>query len=419
MLNLLKRRLKHTLLILGSFKGNARGCLLTEPMWGIPYNLYIAYASLYMRALGCSTTQIGLIASVGLLSETFFSLIGGHITDRLGRRRTTLIFDLISWSIPTLIWAFAQGYFYFLIAAIINSIVRIVFTSWTCLLVEDTRPRQRVHVFTWIRVAGALAGFFAPLAGIVVSKIGLVPAVRGLYGFAFVSMTSMFLIRNHLTHETAMGYRKMLESKDRKIREVFGEYREIFALLRKKPQTFVAFVILLLASVQLLYSRTFLPILLREGLEFPLGVIALIPAVASAVKMTIYVFVMPGLGRLSTTKGLTIGVSFSALGIGLLIIAPVSGVAVALVAILLEAVGAAITNPFADALLANAIDDHQRAKVVSLFHTFMNGLMSPFGYLGGVLATLTPRAPFGLVLGAIGLQFVLIRILKSVGSKSS
>ena len=36
-----------------------------------------------------------------------------------------------------LLWAFAQGFEYFLIAAMINAVFRIVYTSWTCLVVED------------------------------------------------------------------------------------------------------------------------------------------------------------------------------------------------------------------------------------------------------------------------------------------
>ena len=33
-------------------RGNPRACVYTEPLWGIPYNLFIPYASLYMLALG-------------------------------------------------------------------------------------------------------------------------------------------------------------------------------------------------------------------------------------------------------------------------------------------------------------------------------------------------------------------------------
>ncbi len=49
---------------LRSLTGNPRGCVYTEPLWGIPFNLYAPYISIYMVALGVSDTRIGLIVSI-------------------------------------------------------------------------------------------------------------------------------------------------------------------------------------------------------------------------------------------------------------------------------------------------------------------------------------------------------------------
>ena len=77
-----------------------RACVYTEPLWGIPYNLYTPYVSVYMLALGLTDAQIGLIVTISLVLQIFSSLMGGVVTDKLGRRKTTFIFDTISWSIP-------------------------------------------------------------------------------------------------------------------------------------------------------------------------------------------------------------------------------------------------------------------------------------------------------------------------------
>lgn len=106
-MGILSKQLKVTLDTFKSFKGNARGCLIVEPLWGIPYNLYVPYVSVYMVALGCTEQQIGIIASVSLFFQVFFSFISGYITDRLGRKRTSLIFDILGWSVAVLIWAVA------------------------------------------------------------------------------------------------------------------------------------------------------------------------------------------------------------------------------------------------------------------------------------------------------------------------
>ena len=62
---LMKNPMLCTLFLL---KGNARACLWTEPLWGVPYNLCLPYASLYMAALGLSPSEIGLVASIGIVS---------------------------------------------------------------------------------------------------------------------------------------------------------------------------------------------------------------------------------------------------------------------------------------------------------------------------------------------------------------
>ena len=161
-----------------TLRGNARACVWTEPLYSIPWQLYAPYIALYQLALGVTESQIGLIASVGMFVQVFAALASGVITDKLGRKRTTHLFDIVSWSIPCLIWAFSQNFTHFLIAAVINGLWRVAGNSWNCLLVEDTDERQLVHVFSWIHIAGLLAAFVSPVAGVFIARYGLVPTVR-------------------------------------------------------------------------------------------------------------------------------------------------------------------------------------------------------------------------------------------------
>ena len=101
-----------------------------------------------MVAIGLSDKQIGLIVSISWGFQVLLALLSGVITDKLGRRRTTLIFDILSWSIPSLILAVAQNFWYFLAAGIINSVWRITLNSWSCLLVEDAEESQLVDIYT-------------------------------------------------------------------------------------------------------------------------------------------------------------------------------------------------------------------------------------------------------------------------------
>ena len=158
-----------------------------------------------MLALGLSDKQIGLIVSISWGFQIILALLSGVVTDKLGRRRTTLIFDILSWSVPALISALAQNFWYFLAAGVINSVWRITHNSWTCLLVEDADQSQLVDIYTWIYIANILVGFIAPLAGVLIGAFSLVPTMRGLYIFAAIMFTLKAIVTYRMTQETGQG----------------------------------------------------------------------------------------------------------------------------------------------------------------------------------------------------------------------
>ena len=116
---------------------NARNAILVEPMWALFGVVIMYYAPLYMIGVGLSSAQVGLLGSIMLAFSFVFQTLAATITNRLGRKRTSLIWDLVSWTLPMLIWAFAHDFAAFLLAAILNASVRIVSVSWSLLVIED------------------------------------------------------------------------------------------------------------------------------------------------------------------------------------------------------------------------------------------------------------------------------------------
>lgn len=381
-----------------SFKGNARTCILVEPMWGISYNLFVPYASLYMLALGVDERQIGIIAAIGMGLQTFWSLAGGWITDRFGRKFTSILFDTLSWTLPTLIWAFARDFTWFLAAAMLNSLVRVVHISWSCLFIEDAEADSRVRLYAWIAVAGTLSGFFAPIAGMLVARFGLVSATRGLYGFAFLAMTAMFWIRNAFTKETAIGLIKMKESRDRSVVDALAEYVRVLKLLVRSRAAAAAFVLAVLSNIHLMVRNNFLSIVLTRGIGLPESMIAAFPPLASAVTITVYLLVIP---RIKNIRGaLLLSLGMNAAGNLALFLAPQGSIAAVIVGTLAVAFGMGVTGPVIDAVLANAIEDSTRATAMAIVYTLMFAISAPFGWLAGQIAASGPRLPalFGAAL---------------------
>ena len=379
---------------LRSLRGNPRGCVYFEPLWGIPFNLYAPYVSIYMIALGMSEKQIGLIVSISWVFQIFLALISGVVTDKIGRRLTTLISDILSWSIPALISAVAQNFWYFLIAGVINSIWRISHTSWSCLLVEDADQDQLVDIYTWIYIANLFVGFIAPLTGVLIGVFSFVPTMRGLYVFAAVMFTLKAVLTYQWTEETAHGKIRLQETRDQSVLHVFGEYKGVLRDLMRAPQTLFTAGIMLVMSITSLINGSFWSILVTEKLQIATQNLAIFPFVKSAIMLVFYFTVMPVIGRMHFKLPMTVGFLGYVASQVVLVNAPSGGYGFLIFSVFLEACSVAAVSPLIDQMIVLTVDAKERARILSILSVGIILLTSPFGWIAGALSTLNKDLPF-------------------------
>lgn len=391
---------------LKSLRGNPRGCVYPEPLWGIPFHLYIPYVSIYMLALGLSDKQIGLIVSISWGFQVVLALFSGVITDKLGRRLTTLIFDIVSWSIPALISAVAQNFWYFLIAGIINSVWRITQNSWSCLLVEDAEPDQLADIFTWVYIANLMVGFIAPLAGFLIGVFSLIPTMRGLYIFAAVMFTVKAIITYQLTEETQQGKIRLQETRGQNLWSALREYRGIFRELLNTPRTLYTAAIMLVISISSLISGSFWSIIVTEELHIPARNLAIFPFVRSAIVLIFFFVVMPYINKQHFKLPMFIGFLGFVFSQLILVTTPVQGYSLLLLSVLLEACSFAVVSPLVDRMTVLTIEPKERARILSIIFVGVILLSSPFGWIAGTLSGIDKDLPFLLnialfIMGAI------------------
>jgi MFS family permease len=377
-------------------KGNARGAVYNEPLWGIPYNLYAPYVSVYMLAFGLTDVQIGLITTISLVGQAFFSLLSGAITDKLGRRTTTWVFDMLSWSIPTLIWAVAQNFTYFVVAAVINSMWRITYNSWSCLLVEDADPDLLVDIYTWIYISGQLAVFFAPLAGVLINRFSLVPTMRGLYLFACVMMTIKFITMNAMVTETRQGRVRMAETRGQGLFSMLSEYRGVFHQILGTPQTLYTLLIMLVMSIATTIINTFWSVLVTEKLHIPAEHLALYPFAKSVIMLVFFFVVTPRIRRVHFRNPMLLGFAGYIASQVLLISIPERGYLLLLVSVLLETCSYAVLGTQLDRMIVVTVDAKERARIVAILLLIQISLTSPFGWIAGQLSAINRNLPFML-----------------------
>lgn len=392
---MVKRLLQHPLInTLVHLRGNARGAVLTEPLWGIPFSLYAPYVSVYMLALGLRDSQIGLVVSINMGLQVFWSLVGGAITDRLGRKRTTFWFDMITWSIPCLIWAGAQNITWFIVAAVINSAWRVTHTSWTCLWVEDTKAELLLDIYTWIYIAGLLSAFFSPVAGLLIARFTLVPTVRALYIFSFLMMTAKFISMNMMVEETERGIKRMEETRGQSLLSILGEYKGVGQLILRSPATLYTLALMLIMSIFAAVNGSFWSVLVTQKLMIPEAHLAIFPFARSITQLIFFFAFTPLIRNLNFRNPILLGLAGFILSQAILITAPVGSYALLVLNVILEACAAGAVNIQVDRMFAVHVDEAERARIMSVMMMLMVGLTSPFSYLAGQLSEIDRVLPF-------------------------
>ena len=184
---------------------NARICLGTFPFWAVPYTIYIYYLSLYLMERGISSSEIASLMTVANASALVFSVVAAPVVDRMGRRNATLVFDLLSSALPCLLFLISGNIVVALIAQMATGMNRIMSTGYYLLMIENTEESNSVSAMNWFNIILVGAGLTTPLAGIVVSRMGVLDGERLFLIISFVCMTVQAIVRHVLVTETPTG----------------------------------------------------------------------------------------------------------------------------------------------------------------------------------------------------------------------
>lgn len=392
-------------------KGNPKISLLTEPLWNIPYNLFAPFATLYMYALGVKDTQIGLLLTIGMCFQVVTALFGGVLTDKFGRRMTTIIFDTLAWSVPCLIWAFSQNFWWFLVAAIANSLFQITNVSWTCLFVEDCEPSKMVNAFTWIQVTGLIAVFFAPIATLLVDAFDMVTAVRFIYFFSFVSMTAKFVILFVKGTETEMGRKRMAETKHTSMFRLFVGYKDVLSKMIHSPAMVFVVVFMVLNNIYTMVTGSFFGLYVTQNLGISEVYIPIFPMVRAVIMLVFILLVQNLFNRMKYRVVMPIGLALYAVSHVILLLAPPNELSLIWVYTIAEAFAFALVNPRKDSISALFIDNEERSRAYGLMYVVMIACTAPFGWLVGWMSSINRMLPF--VLNIVVFMVCILLILCS------
>ena len=389
-------------------KGNSRACMYTEPLWAIPFNLYQPFVSVYMAALLLTDWQIGFVASIGMFIRTLSALLSGAITDKLGRRLTTAIFDICSWSIPCLLWAFSQNFWWFIAAAAFNGLMQVTDNSWICLLVEDAERGALVRIFSLIHMVAQLSVIFAPFAALLVGRLTIVPAMRIMYMFSFVSMTTKFILLYFYSGETQIGVIRKKETAGMTIWQIMGGYGQIYKRIFTSPEMVLAMALAAMFNIVGVISGNFFSLYTTGTLGVPERYLAYFPILRSLVIAGFLFIIQPGLERFGFRRPMLTGLVIYLANNLLLICTPKDTLWILFVYTFLEAFSYSLVMPRSDSLTALLIEPSERARIKGLITVIVLSCGVPFGYIAGRLSEMDRRLPFVLNMAIFTLALIII-----------
>lgn len=388
-------------------KGNPKWSICTEPLWFIPYSLFMPFQTLYMRKLGLSSVEIGTTVTVGFILQMFCALIGGVITDKMGRRKATVIFDTLGWTVPCLIWAFSQNFWWFLAAAAVNAAFQITNTSWNCLFIEDCPPKHITNAFTLIQMCGMLSVFFSPLAVILVGKYDVVPVMRWLYFIAALSMLAKFLLLYHFGGETQVGKKRMEETRNLSYFSMMKGYGTVFLTMIKSGKMRLVVYLMALTNIIQIATTNFFSLYVTEKIHLSDELVAVFPVLRTLVMLAFVIGLQNLFQKLRMKVSFLVGFLMYIASHLLLLLTPEKNLLLVMGYTILEAAAYAVIIPRKDALMAHYVDPRERSRIYALYNVLMIGISVPFGSLIGWMFEVNPGLPFLFNIALFGLCILL------------
>ncbi len=173
--------------------------------------LVIPYLSIFLAKKGVSLTSIGAVIGVGPLAAVIFSLIGGHLSDTLGRKPVQIIGVLLS-GISFL--GFALSGQNLILLAIFNFLTTMTRTFYrpavNAAIADITPPHKRSEAMSLSRVSINLAYGLAPVLGVYLANQD--KPIAFILGAILSIIVALFIAV--VIPETAIGLKKEKRNED-------------------------------------------------------------------------------------------------------------------------------------------------------------------------------------------------------------
>lgn len=358
-------------------------------------NMYGPLESLYLKELGASIGQIGLFFTLASMAPLVLQILGGWMSDSLGRLRAIAIGSVFG-TVAQIILVFSTSWGWVLLSSVVGAVARsLVGPSFDAFIAENSSENNRARVFGVTQTLfGVVSVLGPPLGGWIVQNFNF-KAMLVVSAALYIAATVIRLgMARHAARKDAHAH-------------------------TRPPLTFAGLKSNLGAMSGLLFSGGVLTwILLTDGVRdisfaISFNFMGLYMEQVAAMNfeqigwssgifgLFMMLFMIPG-GWLSdkTSERVAIALGFllMAIAIGMIaVVPPASPFWLYAAGWALAGTGVALVSPAYQSLISKAVPAHLRGTAFGLFSTSLGLVSLPAPLIGGFLwENISPQFPFGI-----------------------
>jgi MFS family permease len=355
-------------------------------------NMYGPLMPLYLQDLNATVAQVGLFFTLSRVIPLALQIVGGYVSDSLGRLRAIAIGSVASlfayaalFLAPTWQWVLLSAAF----SAITFSLIG---PSFDAFIAEHSEEHNRARVFALSQTIFGIVAVIGPVLG------GWLVDLRG-YKFMILIAGLFYLAATILRIFMAREASKGSESQPKKL-SFTGLKTNLGSMIALLTAGGVVTWILITDGVRdMSFNLSFdlLPIYMRDFFSMSTTQIGWVNSIFGLFMM---LFMYPA-GILSDKKGERVGISLGffliAVSISMLALFPTLGFWGAAAGWAIAGIGVGLLTPPYQSLISKAVPRRLRGVAYGFFGTSVGLLSLPAPYIGAMLwENYDPRLPFAI-----------------------
>jgi MFS family permease len=367
-------------------------------VWSATHTLWHPFLPKFYESLGASIIIVGILVSLSEGIESFSGLLGGYLSDRLGRKKIIIVSGYLI-IISSLLFFLSNYWIQLILPIVILAIASKCSAISRRVLVVDSLPsHKRARGFsTYFFLTSLPSLFLAPVGGWLVQTYGMINGVK--LAFAITAMLCFFVF--------TLSFPFLRETLKRKsVTRKIGKIKTTFKFLKTIPKSLKALII----ANTLQYFGAAVPTTFI--VFYVLDIIHIIPlefGLLLSIEALISLFVILPAGKIADKIGrkpvISVGYFLSFLAMILIIFAKNFW---HLVIVFIIGAIATITTPSFHVYVADLTPIKNRAKMMGLTD-FLGDLSAvPGPVIGGILYFIFPKLIFIFASVIYFLSFLIV-----------